>query len=124
MKTWTTFAFAAALASTAAHAAERIKTETSDTLTFQVAMSAPVLELKNIWGDVRVRPGPDGEITVRYTERRSAPDQARYDRSLESMRLRSRTDEQGVYLYVGGPDPENWHDSDRCRHCRAEYQFE
>jgi hypothetical protein len=108
----------------ACQAADTVRSEDSQTLTFAVRKDAPTLELGNIWGDVRVRPGPGGEIIVRYTERRSAPDQQRFDRSREALRLRTRADEDGVYMYVGGPDPDNWHDSERCHGCRAEYQFD
>lgn len=107
-----------------ANAGDWVVTEDAHTESFAVSGPAPTLKLDNIWGDVRVQPGAEGEIIVRYTERRAAPDQGRYDRSLESLRLRSRTDKQGVYLWVGGPDPDNWHDSERCRKCRVDYQFE
>jgi len=101
-----------------------VVSERSWSETFAVNTAQPVLELNNIWGDVRVKPGPAGEITLQVSERRSAPDQTRFDRSLESLKLHTRADADGVYMYVGGPDPDNWHDSNRCRRCRVDYQFE
>lgn len=108
--------------SATAHAA--IESRDSWTDTFEVSTLQPELELSNVWGDVRVRPGPDGMITVQVTEHRSAPDQARYDRSLEALKLRTKAGSDGVSMYVGGPDPDRWRHSDRCKGCRVEYRFE
>jgi len=106
-----------------AEAAGRIETQNSWTETFAVTGPAPTLELSNIWGNVVVRPGPDGEISVKIDERRSAPDQARFERSLESLKLRISAEENSVSMYVGGPE-RNWQHANRCRGCKVEYQFE
>lgn len=105
-------------------AGERIETRDSWTEEFTVGNGEPSFELSNVWGDVRVRPGPAGKITVRVEERRSAPDQARYDKSLEALKLRTEAGPDSVSMYVGGPDRHHWRRSDRCDGCRAEYRFD
>ncbi len=54
--------------------AERVEERNDRTERFVVSSAEPVLEISNIWGDVDVLPGPDGEITLTIRERRSAPD--------------------------------------------------
>jgi hypothetical protein len=81
------------------------------------------LEIDNIWGDVNVRPGQSGEIVVTISEKRSAPDQKRYERSLETLQLNTDADDTGVVLYVGNDD-RDWHGRDNCRGCRVDYQFD
>lgn len=90
---------------------------------FPVTTSKPTLEIDNIWGDVRVRPGKPGEILVTVQERRSAPDQKRFDRSLQTLSLSTETDDNGVAFFVGNRDS-NWHGRDNCRGCRVDYQFD
>lgn len=106
-----------------AQAAERVEQSNTWTETYTVTASQPTLEIDNIWGDVRVRPGKAGEIVVTIRERRSAPDQARFDRSYETLNLGTDAGEDGVAFYVGNRN-RNWHGRNRCRGCRVEYRFD
>ncbi len=103
--------------------AERVEESRTWTETFAVGQTAPTLAIRNIWGDVKVRAGKAGEISVTVSEYRSAPDQKRFERSLEYLKLNTLADESGVSLWVGHSD-RNWHGNNRCRGCRAEYSFE
>jgi hypothetical protein len=100
----------------------RVEESKTWTETFPVNSKA-TLEIDNIWGDVKVRPGQAGEIVVTISEKRSAPDQKRFDRSLETLQLNTEADDSGVVLYVGNSD-HDWHRRDRCRNCRVDYQFD
>ena len=100
----------------------RVEESKTWTETFPVN-GKPTLEIDNIWGDVKVRPGQVGEIVVTISEKRSAPDQRRFDRSLETLQLNTEADDSGVVLYVGNSD-HDWHRRDRCRNCRVDYQFD
>lgn len=104
----------------AAGSIEESKTWTD---TFPVKTDKPTLTIENIWGDVRVRPGKAGEIVVSVQERRRAPDQERYDRSLETLNLDIEADDDGVSFYVGNRD-RHWRGRDNCRGCRVDYQFD
>ena len=104
-------------------AGERVEQSKTWTETFPVTAGSPTLNIENIWGDVRVRPGKTGEIVVTISERRSAPDQERFDRSLETLKLNTEADDNGVAFYVGTEDRE-WHGRNRCRNCRVDYQFD
>ena len=104
-------------------AGERVEQSKTWTETFPVTAGNPTLNIENIWGDVRVRPGRDGEIVVTIKELRSAPDQKRFDRSLETLKLNTESDDSGVAFYVGNPD-RNWHGRNPCRDCRVDYQFD
>jgi hypothetical protein len=90
---------------------------------YPVAGAAPRLEVSNIWGGVRVRVGEPGRITVSVTESRSAPDQERFDYSLEVLALDVKSDEAGVALRVGHRDDSWWQRQD-CHDCRVDYQFD
>ncbi len=116
-------AAAALLLVSTGNAAERIEQNRTWSETYPVTASHPLLEIENIWGDVRVRPGKPGEIVVTIEERRSAPDQARFDRSFETLNLATDAGEDGVAFYVGNRD-RNWHGRNRCRECRVEYRFD
>lgn len=100
----------------------RVEESKTWTETFPVG-SKPTLEIDNIWGDVKVRPGQPGEIVVTISEKRSAPDQKRFERSLETLQLNTDADDTGVVLYVGNHD-RDWHGRDNCRGCRVDYQFD
>jgi hypothetical protein len=104
-------------------AANCIEESRSWTETFAVRRSEPALEISNIWGDVTVRAGKTGEISVTVSEHRSAPDQKRFERSQEVLRLNTEVDESGVSMYVGHPN-RNWHGNSRCRGCRVVYSFD
>jgi len=91
--------------------------------TYTVNTATPHLRISNIWGGVKVRTGESGQISVSAVELRSAPDQERFDRSFESIRLDVKADANGVSLLVGDPD-ERWHRMNECRGCRLDIQFE
>ncbi len=103
-------------------AGDRVEESKTWTETFPVSGKA-TLEIDNIWGDVKVRPGQTGEIVVTISEKRSAPDQKRFERSLETLKLNTDADDNGVILYVGNHD-RGWHGRDNCRGCRVDYQFD
>lgn len=89
---------------------------------YAVTAPVPALEIRNIWGDVRVLPGPDGQITLAAREHRSAPNQALFERSLEVLNLDIEADGNHVSAVVGGRE-ERWYHQDPCRGCRAGFQF-
>jgi len=105
------------------YAGGRVEDSRTWTDTFPVSASAPTLEIENIWGDVRVRPGKPGESVVSVRETRSAPDQKRFDRSLETLRLDTGVNENGVVMTVGNRD-RGWRGTDNCRGCRLDVQFD
>lgn len=90
---------------------------------YPVTTDSPQLVVSNIWGNVTVSAGPPGEITVSVDERRSAPTQALFDRSLLFLGLEIDADASGVSMVVGGKDRE-WRDLNACRGCRVDYQLE
>ncbi|MBT8069396.1 MAG: hypothetical protein KJO80_03080 [Gammaproteobacteria bacterium] len=104
-------------------AAGSIEDSKTWTDTFPVTTEKPTLIIENIWGDVRVRPGKAGEIVVSVQERRRAPDQERFNRSLKALNLDIEADEAGIALYVGNRDRQ-WPGRDNCRGCRVDYQFD
>lgn len=104
-------------------AAERVEKSETWTETYKVTTDSPSLEIDNIWGNVNVRPGKSGEIRVTIKEHRSAPDQRRFDRSLETLPLNIDADDSGVALYVGYRDGD-WHRRQNCRGCEVNYQFD
>jgi hypothetical protein len=114
--------FLALMASTIS-AAEPIVESKTWTQTYPVATASPHLVVSNIWGNVRVRAGTVGEISVTIDETRSAPTRKLFDRSLEMMALVIEADSNGVSLLVGGEN-RNWNFHNRCRECRVDYQFE
>lgn len=90
---------------------------------YPVTSSAPQLTIRNIWGNVRVRAGEPGEITVTVDETRAAPNQGLFDRSLKVLRLDVDAGASGVSMVVGdrrGP----WRHQDPCPGCRVDYQFD
>lgn len=91
--------------------------------TYAVQSASPRLIISNIWGNVRVRPGDSGEITVAVTEFRSAPDQERFERSLDVLRLDIDADNDGLSMRVGQAN-EHWRYRNRCDGCRVDYQFD
>lgn len=95
----------------------------SFTQVYEVTTKTPALEVSNIWGDVRVRPGKAGQIVVSVKEDRRAANQRNFDRSLELIQLNVEADDDSVYLRVGNPE-ERWSQTNQCRDCRVEYQFD
>ena len=104
-------------------AAEPVRSERSWTERHVVTTPEPTLEIRNVWGDVHVLPGPEGEITLAISERRSAPTQALYDRSLEVYGLEIDASEQWVDLRVGDYG-QSWHGRNPCRRCRVDFEIE
>lgn len=93
------------------------------TETWPVTAAVPTLEIGNVWGNVLVRPGPAGQITVTAAEERRAPDALRFERSLEVLRLDVAADGNGVSLHVGARDDCPGRD-DECDGCRVDFQFD
>ena len=91
--------------------------------TYPVGTATPRLSIDNLWGNVRVRPGASGQISVTIDESRSAPDQARFERSLEMLKLNIEADTDGVSFRVGERFPAS-QARRSCRDCRVDYQFE
>jgi hypothetical protein len=114
--------FLALMASTLL-AAEPVVESNTWTQVYPVSTATPHLIVSNIWGNVRVRAGSEGEISVTIDEKRSAPTQKLFDRSLVLMDLVTDADSDGVSLMVGG-EHQNWNFHNNCRGCRVDYQFE
>ena len=104
-------------------AAQSVTQSRAWTESFPVSGPEPRLKISNIWGTVRVRSGPDGQIAIAVDEKRSAPDQERYDRSLQILALSIEADTDRVVIAVGEPT-KNWNWNDPCRGCRVDYQFD
>lgn len=115
-------AMAAALLTANLALAADVQQKKEWTETFQVGAN-PQLQISNIWGDVTVTAGKPGEITVGIREFRRAPDQSRFDRSLEVIPLNIHADANRVEMEVGRRDG-IWHERDYCKGCRVDYQFE
>jgi ribosomal protein S28E/S33 len=111
------------LSASTSEAANSVEEQTNWKDTYTVNTTAPHLQISNIWGGVNVRTGKNGQISVSAVELRSAPDQERFDRSFESIRLDVKADANGVSLLVGDPN-ERWHRLNECRGCRLDIQFE
>jgi len=112
-----------ALIAAAAAAAEPVTESRVWAETYPVTTATPRLTISNIWGNVRVRPGASGQISVTIDERRSAPDKTRFERSLETLKLDIEADTNGVSFQVGKRSG-TWEDRDTCMGCRVDYQFE
>jgi len=123
MKTCLSLMIVLLLTAGIASSATPVTEEKAWTETYAVAMTAPHLEVSNIWGSVRVRPGKSGEISVSVSELRTAPDQEHFEMSLKRLKLDIEADSNGVSILVGDRD-ERWQRMDRCRGCRVDYQFE
>lgn len=111
-----------ALAFVSTASAQSVSTSRTWTENFEVSTDEPNLVVKNIWGNVRVRPGPAGELSIVIDEKRSAPTQDLFDRSLQTLRLNIEADSNGLVVQVGEQD--RWQGRDPCRNCRVDYQFE
>ena len=123
MKCDNTILIALGLLAGTAHSAAPVTTEKTWTESYAVMTSSPRLVVSNIWGNVKVRTGDSGEISVSVVEIRSAPDQARFERSLDTIKLDINADSNGLSLVVGDPE-ERWHRMDGCDGCRVDYQFD
>lgn len=123
MKIFRPIAIVLALGAGTASAADAVTEEQAWQQTYPVGVSAPRLEIDNIWGSVRVRAGNDGEIVVNATELRSAPTRALLDRSRQWLRLDVDADAGGVSMLVGDRDEHRYREND-CDGCRVDFQFD
>lgn len=112
----------AALAAVTEPITEPITEQRQWTETWAVTAASPRLEVRNIWGSVRVTTGRPGRIVATITEQRSAPDETRFERSLEVLGLETQADASGVSLVVG--EREDCRRRNDCDGCRVDYQFE
>lgn len=103
--------------------AEDIREETTWQQTYPVSAAAPHLFVRNIWGDVSVRTGAPGEISITVNERHSAPTRELLARSKDRLRLNVDPDSAGLSMIVGDPDRTEGR-MNQCRGCRAEYQLD
>lgn len=104
-------------------AADRVEKKNDRTEQFEVSTGSPTLEIRNIWGDVRVLSGPEGEITLRISEHRSAPSLKLFDLSLAQFPLEIHHDSDRVVARVGHNE-ERWWQGNECHDCRVDVQFE
>jgi len=111
------------LAISAAIAAQGVTESRAWTENFPVSGSEPLLKISNIWGTVRVRPGPDGQISITVDEKRTAPDQERFERSLQLLSLDIETSADEVSIIVG-EQTRQWWRMNPCSGCRVDYQFD
>jgi hypothetical protein len=118
-----TAVLAALAAKAGAAIAAPVSEERSWTDSYAVTGASPRLEVSNIWGSVRVRVGPPGRITASVTELRTAPDQARFERSQERISLEVEADPSGVSFLVGERSG-RWQRRNDCQDCRVDYQFD
>ncbi len=110
------------LAATVADAADVTETRVW-TERYPVDAVSPLLSISNIWGNVRVRAGNSGEISVVVDERRTAPNRELFERSLEALKLNIAANNNGVSMQVGDLN-RSFHRDNQCRGCRVDYQFE
>lgn len=103
--------------------ADRVEEKNDWTERYEVSSESPTLEIENIWGDVKVLPGPEGEITLSIMEHRSAPEQELFERSLEIFPLEIKQEGDGVFARVGH-HKERWWQGNECHRCRVDVQFE
>jgi hypothetical protein len=106
-----------------ADAATPVTEENAWQETYAVDTAEPRLVISNIWGGIQVRTGAVGQISVSAVELRSAPDQERFDRSLETLLVNIEADAYGASFQVGDPN-EHRNQFDNCRGCRLDVQFE
>lgn len=104
-------------------ATDPVSNEMVWTSVYEVSAATPRLVISNIWGNVRVRAGEAGKITVTVDEHRTAPTEELFEQSHETVYLDVQADTEGVSMIVGGP-VRTWRHFDRCPGCRVDYQFE
>jgi len=103
--------------------ADRVETQREWTERYAVTTAEPVVEIHNIWGDVSILPGAEGEVSIVIHEHRSAPTQDLFERSSEIYGIEFHASEQAVLVRVG-EDRQSWHGQDPCRGCRVDATFE
>ena len=123
MKIATSFVFAVLLIATSAEAAAAVTGERTWAESWAVQTESPSVRIDNIWGNVIVRTGVAGQVSVSAVELRSAPDQERFDRSFVVLKPDINADADGVSIVVGNRD-ERSHQPQDCDGCRLDIQFE
>jgi hypothetical protein len=123
MKTLISTIIAFVLLVATAHSATTITEQNTWQETYPVNTASPKLVISNIWGNVRVKTGKSGEISVLAVEVRTAPDRERFNLSYEILGLDIEADAGGVSMRVGQSD-ERWQRMGDCDGCRVDYQFE
>jgi hypothetical protein len=105
--------------------ADPVVEEKSWTTRYAMSSASPKLIIQNIWGGIKVRQSSGSEFIVTINERRSAPDQARFEKSKQLLPLNVQADSQTVEFRVGTQDHWRWgNNGDRCHRCRVDYQFD
>ncbi|HEY5807676.1 MAG TPA: hypothetical protein VIT67_06895 [Povalibacter sp.] len=89
---------------------------------YPVMGATPELVVRNIWGNVRVRPGAAGVIVVSAVETRSARTVADFEKSREQLQLEVSASADGVSLLVDKPDRDGRREV--CQGCSLELQFD
>lgn len=105
--------------------ADPVVKERAWTETYPVSANIPQLVIRNIWGDVKVRAGVAGQISVTVKEYRSAPSQTEFERWRQLVNLDVEVNNAGVTMLVGDSFNQ-WQrrDLDPCKSCRLSYQFD
>lgn len=119
---WSSIGVIALLTSPIAAADDIVEQKTWEQ-SYHVTSATPQLLVRNIWGNVIVRPGAAREIVVKADERRSAPTQALFEKSKQHIRLDVQATGDGVSLVVDDPERAGRR-MDTCRGCRLELQLE
>jgi hypothetical protein len=112
-----------ALLGVGASSAEPVVEQKTAQYSYAVTSSTPRLHVRNIWGNVTVRPGKAREISVTLSERRSAPTRELFAELQQRIQLTIDASGEGVSMMVGDPD-KSAKRTDGCRGCRADYQFD
>ena len=123
MKPRSTVALLGTLLAGTAAATEPVVQENSWSEHYPVSTGTAHLTIDNIWGNVNVRTADVDGITVNINERRSAPSEKLFERSMQIYFLDTESDEQGVTIHVG-TDSHEWMPINRCKGCRVDYQFD
>ncbi|MEM7082261.1 MAG: hypothetical protein AAF465_05965 [Pseudomonadota bacterium] len=85
--------------------------------------ASPTLVIRNVWGSVKVKPGPSGEIKVSVKEQRSAATQEDFEWSKEVIQLSVDASDDAVKFKVGDPE-KRWNSGRHCDDCRLELEFD
>ena len=123
MKSYRYLVLAAAASVVPAANGQSVTAERSWSESYRMVSSSPVVTVDNVWGNVSVAAGDARTVTLRVYERRSAPDQRRWDEFRETMNLNVAADAAGFSAVVGdGADRGKRFAG--CRGCRVDYQIE
>lgn len=87
------------------------------------ADSAPKVFVRNVWGEIKVRPHDGDSVIVRVSERRLAADEEQLARLDRHIWLETEHDPSGLSLVVGNDDERSRWRSD-CRRCELHLQFD